>query len=225
MPDDEEYGAPPAKDGGGGKLIEEDVFLARLAARQEAAADLEVPGEALTALQDALKSLGIIPEGLSANFLANMTATPASQPAPDAIAYFTAEDLAVEELFLSELGAGKRPKLGDYLQRYPQQHDALLRMAARMDPRELAGLAPLESPVNTLTPEAQASAVRGQREGERRALRALATSSAAGRRRRGRAVAEEHAPYAAPPSDGAESPVNKTPRARRARPESSEPER
>ena len=218
MSDDEDYGPPASEAGGaGGKLIEEDVFLSRLAARQEAASDLEVPSEALSALQEALQSLGITPDSLGAGFLVNMAASPVTGATADTIEAPAVEDLAVETLFLDELQAGKRPLLSDYLQRYPQQRDALLRLVARMDPRELAGLTPPKGQ----TPEARVAAERGQREGELRALRSLATGAARPKRRRG-IVAEERAPYDVPPDQSEPGSKREPPRAR---PEDAEPER
>jgi hypothetical protein len=138
-------------------------------------------------------------------------------------------DMAVEELFLNELEAGRRPRLEDYLQRYPLQRDALLRLATRLDPRELAGLTAAEA----MAPEARIAADLGQREGEMIALRVLATSAARPRRRRRRTmaeVAEERAPYDpydASTSEGAPDlpDAPDTPRAQPARPEDSGPEK
>lgn len=226
MSDEERPGAPDAQESApSGKLIEEEVFRSRLAARQDALADLAGQAEALSTLEEALKSLGILPDRLSPSSIAEMRPAALAAPESGGDARPSVEDLAVEELFLNELEAGRRPRLEDYLQRYPLQRDALLRLATQLDPRELAGLTAAEA----MTPEARVAADLGQREGEMIVLRALATGAARPRRRRRRTiaeVAEERAPYDPSAAEGAPgaSGAPDTPRARPVRPEDLGPE-
>ena len=227
MPNDENDGPPDTPDtsdtpeasgdDAGGKLIGESVFLSRLAARQEALNDARGRAEAISTLEEAFRALGIIPGSpLTAAIASPPSGAPSGEEAKVELA---AEDVAVENLLLSELRAGKRPQLSDYLQRYPNQRAALLRLATQLDPRELAGSATSDA----MTPEAQAAADLGLRAGELRALRILANDAAPAKRRRGRraaGVAEEPGQYGASPTGGEQE----TPRARPDRPEDSGPE-
>ncbi|HEX9037281.1 MAG TPA: hypothetical protein VF808_09865 [Ktedonobacterales bacterium] len=215
MSDSEKRGGSNTQDDApGGKLIHEEVFLSRLAARQEVETDPEDRAEALTVLAEALESLGITPDHFGQDFPDRVQASAALPPVGDPALEATLEDMAVEELFQEELHTGRRPQIRDYLERYPRQRDALLRMVSRMDPRELVG----DLPPDALTPEAHTMLGEGVREGEERALRLIVANLDAPRRRKSRMVAEERAPY----HIHDESP--EAPRARPAQSDESEPE-
>lgn len=206
----------------GGKLIRADVFLSRLAERQEERDFAGGEAKVVDAILGALESLGIDPNIVAPEFVRMARATSPSDDETSEAEPPSLEDMAVEERFLRELHAGQQPSLGAYTRRHSAQRDALLRLATRMDPAELAGFDAEEA----ITPDQEEAARAGQEEGTRRALREVAKRGAA-RGRGARRVAEERAPYTATPADEAdvETPAQRRKRARPAQAEESEPER
>ncbi|HEU0028401.1 MAG TPA: hypothetical protein VFQ25_14910 [Ktedonobacterales bacterium] len=230
----EEQGAG-AEETAGGKLIHADVFLSRLAERREERSLAEgVGGEAkvVDAILGALESLGFDPDIVAPAFVrmareASHEASPEEDAIPDGATDEppTLEDMAVEELFLSELHAGRRPSLDAYLRRHANQRGALLRLATRMDPSELAGFDEPSDAPEAITPDQEAAARAGQEEGTRRALREVAKRS--GQRGRGdtQRVAEEQARYeVSHSSETAKQKPGGRKRARPAQPDEAGPE-
>ncbi len=219
----EEEREAPGENPTGGKLIRADVFLSRLAERQRAERDVAMGSElAIETILGALEDIGLDPDTLAPDF-AEATSSGALEEDWTSGTDSTSpslEDMALEELFLSELRAGRRPSLSVYMRRYSAQRDALLRLAARMDPHELAGL---EAP-EAMAPEQEAALRAGQEEGTRKALEALTHGS---RRGRGatRRVAEEQAPYAPDTTDGKAKGKRGRGHSRPAQPKQSEPDR
>lgn len=205
----------------GGKLIHEDVFLSRLAERRQAEENY-AGDEALVidAILGALEDVGFDPNTVAPDFVRKARAASRSQEA----ALITdsksldMESLAIEELFLSELSDGRGPSLSEYIQRYPEQRDALRDMASRMDPRELAGLSAPEE----ITSDREAAARAGQEEGVQRALRKASKARDPHGRSVSPRVAEKRTPYITGQPDGKGD--GKPKRARPARPEESGPE-
>jgi hypothetical protein len=220
--------APEGLDAGeeaaaGGKLIHADVFLSRLAERQDGPDFAGGEAKVVDAILGALESLGFDPDVVAPEFV-RMAREASSEDDADAGAEpHSLEDMAVEELFLSELRTGRKPSLSAYMRRHAAQRGALLRMAMRMDPNELAGF---DAP-DGITPDEEAAARAGQEAGTRRALRVVARRGLQRGRDDARRVAEERAPYDAghPGEAGEEQPEQGRPRVRPARPEESEPER
>ncbi len=207
-----------------GKLIHADVFLSRLAERRQAELERFIGGPSvIDTILGALEDIGLDPNTLAPDF-GGIPHVPSQEDStfPDSeLDPLDLEALAVENLFLSELRDGPRPSLGDYIQRYPAQWDALRQMVARMDPRELAGL---DAPAK-IAPDQEAAARAGQKEGTRNALReASKRGSRRGRSATGR-VAEERTPYAADKKDRKSEGKPGRGRSRPARPEEPRPER
>jgi hypothetical protein len=200
----------------GGKLIRADVFLSRLAERQRAERNFaEDESSVIETILGAFEDMGLDPILAAPGFTTTPLADTQEENAdPDADSTSPSlEDMAVEELFLSELSAGRRPSLSAYTRRYPAQRDALLRLAAHMDPRALAGLDTSEA----ITPEQEAAAWEGQEEGTRRGLEM--TMKRRSQRGATRRVAEERASYTAGKPDDAGDGKTKRKRARSARSE------
>lgn len=104
------------------------------------------------------------------------------------------ETLAVEDRFLSEQRAGRRPSLSDYILRYPDQREALLRLAMTQDP---SGLVEATEP-QTMSAVDEAMAANGQEIGVRRAMQAIERQGLQSRRGAPQLkVAERQAAYAA----------------------------
>lgn len=208
----------------GGKLIQADVFLSRLAERQEERGLAEGEASVVDAILGALESLGFDPDIVAPGFVRMARKSPVEeQPAAnDGAEPPGLEDMAVEEHFLRELHAGQLPSLEAYMRRHAAQRDVLLRLATRMDPAELAGIAPPEA----LTLDQEAAARAGQEEGARRALHIVAKRSGQRRRVDRQRIAEEQAPYDAshPPETMNEKPARGRKRARPIRPDETRPD-
>ncbi|HEX8732594.1 MAG TPA: hypothetical protein VF725_11115 [Ktedonobacterales bacterium] len=100
--------------------------------------------------------------------------------------------LAVQERFLEEWRAGKRPRLSAYLRRYPQHAAALAALVAALPPDTLAGTA--QEPLAESFPERLWTGA-----GVARALAEIFGPEPAGHE--APRVAEERAPYQTPADD------------------------
>lgn len=110
------------------------------------------------------------------------------------------ESMAVEDRFLSEQRAGHRPSLSDYILRYPEQREALLRLAMSQDPIGLVG----GTEPQPVSPLDEAMAASGQELGVRRAMQAIARQGLPARRGAPQMkIAERRAGYAAGPDASA----------------------
>jgi hypothetical protein len=244
MADDEKPGTPEAPAGAtdapldepdageertaGGRLIQAEVFLSRLAERQEERGLAAGEASVVDAILGALESLGFDPNLVAPVFVRMARKSPVEEEpaAIDDTEPPGLEDMAVEERFLTELRAGPRPNLDAYAHGMAAHSRALIQLVTRMDPAELMGLDAPEA----LTPEQDAAVRDGQEAGTLRALREVAKRG--GQRGRGDAqsVAEEQAPYDASHTGGSpgdtpkERPARGRKRARPVRPEESRPE-
>jgi hypothetical protein len=181
----------------GGKIIHEDVFLARLAERrqaEQAAASSDAP--VLDALLGALESIGLDPNAIAPDAVRRTrSATPSANELPAVeVPEAGLKEMALEQSLLNDLRAGE-PEIGATMRYDLARRAALLRLAARLHPREVSD----GDAGDALPPDEELALREGQEAGTVRALADIARRAAPKRRAHNAAprVAEEQAPYAA----------------------------